>query len=93
MRQKHIILSIEGRELKNGKFSTKSLLLSQPTKLVYQEEKGVRGESNLVFSVLKEWNQNGKKDIIRTDHRPISAQHVILSSEKKKFFLRESILR
>lgn len=26
----------------------------------------------------------GKKDIIRTQHHPISAQHVILSLKKKK---------
>lgn len=34
----------------------------------------------------------GKKDIIRTQHHPISAQHVILSLKKKKkevFFKRK----
>ena len=38
------------------------------------------------ISILKSETKNGKKDIIRTYHHSISAQHVILSSKKKLLF-------
>lgn len=72
---------IVGGEVKDGRVILK-LLLTQWTKLWYQEEKAVGGEGNLVFSILKSETKMGKKDIIRALHHSNSAQHVILSSKK-----------